>query len=230
MLHSSRPAREVGLTKNETAGSVRCQPSSSSDPTNRDYRCATAAMSPTATVEATSTTAVELRRHREPLHRPEPPAWTTRRTTREPRPPHIRVRRRSRPPYPTDNPSRRGHNTRRPGPNPGPNRPAPVAVIPRPGADKHPTREPARSVVTVRRASVRCISVIAVCTHRRSANISRPNSYAHADLRLGIRQRQHQNAHQSQIFYVPHLIPLVQTHRLPTKPAGSAGPPDLTSI
>jgi hypothetical protein len=45
-------------------------------------------------------------------------------------------------------------------------------VEPRAGADKHATREPLRSVITVRRAGVRVIPIIAVRTDRWRANVS----------------------------------------------------------
>lgn len=57
-------------------------------------------------------------------------------------------------------------------------------AIPGAGADEHAAGEPVRPVVTVRRASVRIISVVAVSTRRRYANVARSKPYTHTDLRL----------------------------------------------
>ena len=55
------------------------------------------------------------------------------------------------------------------------------AMKPRAGADEYAASEPVRTVVAIRRASVRVISVVAV-----RANRSRANSYAHRDLGLRV--------------------------------------------
>ena len=75
-------------------------------------------------------------------------------------------------------------------------------AIPRTSPDKHSPSKPTRSVVAVRRAGVRIISIVAV-----GANRSCANAYPNRDLRLRISQRQHQNRDQSQIFHVPHNVP-----------------------
>jgi hypothetical protein len=85
---------------------------------------------------------------------------------------------------------------------------ASAPAIPWAGANEYATRKPARSVVAVRRAGIRRVIVIAVIAHWRSAHIAWAHPYSHTDLRLRVRQRQHQNAYQSQIFQVPHKIPL----------------------
>jgi hypothetical protein len=94
--------------------------------------------------------------------------------------------------------------------------PAPPAVPtpPRASADKQSTRKPARSVVAVRRTGVGIIIVVAVRAYRL-------HSYANRDLRLRIRQRQHQNCDQSQIFHIPHGVPLVPD------PCSNPQPPNL---
>ena len=69
----------------------------------------------------------------------------------------------------------------------------PVAAIPGTGADEHATDEPARSVVPVRRASVRIVRVIAIGTNRSDARIAIPiitvtpvsHSNPNGDLGLG---------------------------------------------
>jgi len=56
--------------------------------------------------------------------------------------------------------------------------PAAEAMEPRTRSDKHAAREPARSIIAIRRASVRRIRVVAVGANRRRAKIGRPNSHA----------------------------------------------------
>jgi hypothetical protein len=65
--------------------------------------------------------------------------------------------------------------------SPTPTAASPISVIPRAGADEYAASEPVRTVVAIRRASVRVISVVAV-----RANRSRANSYAHRDLGLRV--------------------------------------------
>ena len=67
-----------------------------------------------------------------------------------------------------------------------PSTPAPISVIPRPGANEHSTRKPAWPVIAVRRTRVGCIAVIAIRACRRSGNVSWPDSHTHTnpDLRL----------------------------------------------
>jgi len=108
-----------------------------------------------------------------------------------------------------------------PTPAASPTSPAPRAspAIPRTGANEYAAREPTRSVVPVRSASVRVISVVTVVAYRRPAN-----SNTHRNLclrRLRISQRQHQYRDQSQIFHVPHVIPLV---------SDPPSPPDLPAF
>ena len=102
-----------------------------------------------------------------------------------------------------------------PTPAASPTSPAPRAspAIPRTGANEYATSKPTGSVVPVRSASVRVISVIAVVAYRRPTN-----SNTHRDLRLRrlrVSQRQHQYRNQSQIFHVPHVIPLVSDPPFP---------------
>jgi len=62
-----------------------------------------------------------------------------------------------------------------------------VAVKPGAGADKHAVREPPRSIVAVRRARVRVITIVAVGTDRRRTVVGRTivvagaHAYAHKD-------------------------------------------------
>lgn len=66
------------------------------------------------------------------------------------------------------------------------------AAEPRAGANKDATNEPIRSVVAIRRASVRVIPVVAISAGRRIPVWANPN--ANHDLRLGRRCRwEHQN-------------------------------------
>ena len=63
------------------------------------------------------------------------------------------------------------------------------AVEPRTGADKNTAREVTRPVVTVRRARVRSISVIAVLAHRRWTNVGWPDAEAdHNSLGVCVRR------------------------------------------
>lgn len=108
-----------------------------------------------------------------------------------------------------------------PTPAASPTSPAPRAspAIPRTGANEYAASKPTRSVVPIRSASVRVISVVTVVAYRRPAN-----SNTDRDLRLRrlrVSQRQHQHRNQSQIFHVPHVIPL-----LPDPPF----PPDLPAF
>jgi hypothetical protein len=98
-------------------------------------------------------------------------------------------------------------------------------AIPGTGANEYAAREPTGSVVTIRSASIRCISVITVVAYRRPAN-----SNTHRNLclrRLRISQRQHQYRNQSQIFHIPHVIPLVPD---PPFPPRICRPSDSISI
>jgi hypothetical protein len=86
--------------------------------------------------------------------------------------------------------------------------PAIVSVKPRSRADEQTTGEPARSVVAVRRTSVRRISVVAVLAYRRSGIVSRAKSYTHANPDLGLRigQWNHQNRQQGHMLEITHLF------------------------
>lgn len=92
-----------------------------------------------------------------------------------------------------------------------------ISVVPRAGADEEPIRKPVRSIVSVRRASVGRVIIVAVRTCRRSGHVSRPKSYAyaHSNLRLRLDQRKrHQHTQQQKIFKVAHCSsPLSQTGR-----------------
>src|SRR5580704_15402216 len=105
--------------------------------------------------------------------------------------------------------------------------PGPAPTVPRASADEHASCEPVRPVITVPRARIGCVAIVSVLANRRFANVARSNSYAYADLRLRIRHRQRQQCYQSQIFKVTHLNPPCPRSALTTKPAGSAGSPDL---
>ena len=86
------------------------------------------------------------------------------------------------------------------------------AVVPRARTDKHASYEPIRSVVAVRRASVRIVIVIAISADRSGAVIAGTNPHADCDLRLriGRRQRQHHRK-QRQIFEITHFAtPLIR--------------------
>jgi len=66
-----------------------------------------------------------------------------------------------------------------------------VAVKPRAGADKDSPGEPIRTVVSVRRARVRIIVIVAVETGRRRFNVGWTESEAdHDPLRMSVRYRQ----------------------------------------
>src|ERR1700691_2266536 len=93
---------------------------------------------------------------------------------------------------------------------------------PRTGADEQSTREPIRSVVAIRCASVRVIPVISVIARRRCAKVARSKPHAHTHLSLRVGQGQHQNTYQSQMFYVSHKFPLVLRSAIP-----ATNPPDL---
>jgi hypothetical protein len=88
---------------------------------------------------------------------------------------------------------------------------ASAPAIPWASANEYAASKPAGSVEAIRRAGIGIVIVIAVIAHWRSAHIAWANPYSHTDLRLRVRQRQHQNAYQSQIFQVPHKIPLFRT-------------------
>jgi hypothetical protein len=116
---------------------------------------------------------------------------------------------------------------------PAPATVAPTAspAIPWAGTDKHSACEPIRPVIAVRRASVRIVPVVAVGAYRCCSDVAWTDSHAHRDLRLRVCQRQHQNRDQSQIFHVPHLIPLVSDPPLqPQRSSDLPGLPDFTSI
>jgi hypothetical protein len=69
------------------------------------------------------------------------------------------------------------------------------AVEPRASADEETTGEIARSVVTVRSARIRSISVVAVGARRRPSHVARSNSHTDRDsLRAGVRGRRQANA------------------------------------
>jgi hypothetical protein len=76
--------------------------------------------------------------------------------------------------------------TATPAPTRTPTATTPVSAIPRASADEHSTCEPARSVIAVRRARVRRVSVVAVLACRSSANVTRSNSHAHANPDLSL--------------------------------------------
>jgi hypothetical protein len=84
---------------------------------------------------------------------------------------------------------------------------------PRAGANEYAAREPTGSVIPVRSASVRVISVITVVAYRRPANSNTDRNLCLRRLRVS--QRQHQYRNQSQIFHVPHVIPLVSDPPFP---------------
>ncbi len=52
------------------------------------------------------------------------------------------------------------------------------AVIPGAGSDEYTTRKPAGAVVSVRRASIRIVTVVAVCTGRRDSDVSWAYAYS----------------------------------------------------
>ena len=93
-----------------------------------------------------------------------------------------------------------------------PSRAAPVsgtsveaAVIPRTSSDEESTVKPARPVISVRRARVWSIRIVAVLTNRRSVHISRPNADSDSHSNRGVcslrkRQRYHQHGQHRQIF------------------------------
>jgi hypothetical protein len=93
-------------------------------------------------------------------------------------------------------------------------------VEPWPSSNKDAAHKPVRTVVAIRRAGVRIVSVISVRTARRTnCHADRPDSDAHADLRLRIskRHRHHHRQHHN-IFQVPHNhLPLPIRSPLPVQ-------------
>jgi len=80
-------------------------------------------------------------------------------------------------------------------------------VEPWAGSDEDAAYKPVRTIVAVRRAGVRSISVISVCAGRHSTNrhSDRPHPDSHADLRLRISKgHHHQHRQQRNIFCVLH--------------------------
>ena len=53
-----------------------------------------------------------------------------------------------------------------------------AAVEPRTGADKDPAREPTRTIVTVRRARIGVVAIVAVLAHRSGGDVTRADSNA----------------------------------------------------
>jgi hypothetical protein len=81
---------------------------------------------------------------------------------------------------------------------------ATIESPPRAYADEHAIGEVAWAPISIRSARVRRVVVIPILTNRRRS-VSRTNANSDSYLRLCKRQRQHQNAHQSQIFHVFHV-------------------------
>jgi hypothetical protein len=59
--------------------------------------------------------------------------------------------------------------------------PSPIAVVPWPGSNENPAREPVRSVVAVRSAGVRIETVIPVMADGRTGYVSIPGAKSYAD-------------------------------------------------
>ena len=74
-----------------------------------------------------------------------------------------------------------------------------VAVIPRAGANKDTTHEPRRTVITVRRACIGIIPIVAIRTYRRRANITRSNSNSNRNPRVSRNHGQHQETQQNEM-------------------------------
>lgn len=89
--------------------------------------------------------------------------------------------------------------------------PASSPAIPGAGADEDTACKPVRPVVAVRGTGVGIVSVITVITYRRPAVIGWSDSDTYFDLRLRVRQRNHQNRQQRQIFQVPHMTPFFRS-------------------
>jgi len=82
-----------------------------------------------------------------------------------------------------------------------------ISVVPGTGADEDAVREPVRPIVSVRRARVRRVIIVAIRTSGWSADISGAKSHAHthSNLRLRLDQRKrHQHTQQQKIFKVAH--------------------------
>jgi hypothetical protein len=78
-----------------------------------------------------------------------------------------------------------------------------VAVIPRAGTDEHSTREPARPIIAIRRASVRIVSVVTVGTNGGGSYARRDRTHSNADRNLGVsvsRNSKKQHSQQCSIF------------------------------
>jgi len=74
------------------------------------------------------------------------------------------------------------------------------AAIPRAGADEDSAGKPVRAVISVGRARVRIVAVVAVITNRGCSNVAWADVHAYGDLRLRVGQRNHQNRQQRRIL------------------------------
>jgi hypothetical protein len=81
---------------------------------------------------------------------------------------------------------------------------------PRARANEYPSSKPIRAIVSVRRAGIRVISIVAVRADRRGTHVpvSRPDSHAdYHSLRIRVRSAKHANPQQSRKSQVTHLGP-----------------------
>jgi len=86
--------------------------------------------------------------------------------------------------------------------SPAPASQPPRSVEPRASPDEDAASKPVGTVVAVRRASVRIVSVVSVRACRRYAD--RTDSNSHCDLRLRVSHWNHQHRQQRNIFQVTH--------------------------
>ena len=76
--------------------------------------------------------------------------------------------------------------------------------------DEHSAGKPVRPVVTIGRAGIRVVSIVAVSARGWSGVVARSPTQPNRDLRLRIGQRHHQNRQQRHILEISHCEPPVQ--------------------
>jgi hypothetical protein len=74
-----------------------------------------------------------------------------------------------------------------------------VAVVPRAGANKDTTHEPRRTVITVRRACIGIIPIVAIRTYGGRTDISRTNPNPNRNPRVRRNHGQHQETQQNEM-------------------------------
>jgi hypothetical protein len=87
------------------------------------------------------------------------------------------------------------------------------AMKPRAHADEHPSSKPVRTIVSVRRTSVRVVPIVAVRADGRGAHVPVPRP--DHSLRVRVRSAKHANPQQSRKSQVTHLGTSFRDPRLP---------------